>query len=191
MTSKNFSLFTVLMFPTLLSLLWSDAGRADIQRSCHADYYIKFVSVNGMDVAPEYRNLQHRFGSLTGTGGCGNMVPNRCRERAYERLKNCVQGWAEGLGFDVPKQIDCDGVTGTVSDLQPMVIRAACCARATPDGRSEYLSVRVDVGANFWGDRNCGANYHGLASPIPRGRRAWEDLSLKRGFDIDCRAAAC
>jgi hypothetical protein len=136
-----------------LILLGHPAFAAKIHRHCQAHWEIKFLKVNGDPIA---HGPTRRFGHFQARGGCGKIVPNRCRERARERARACMSAT-----WKAPNPADCstDAITGVnsefrrvVGDLGGAILWNACCT--TPGGTSGSTTV-VSVKGITSGDKRC------------------------------------
>ncbi len=55
-----------------------------LKRSCNGAYVAEYKTASG-----QIGKLT--FGGIQATGGCGRLVPNRCRERARNALLKCME----------------------------------------------------------------------------------------------------
>lgn len=138
-SKKVITLLTVLSGVFIFS---AEVLAANIKRSCSAHYYgtvnsIKFIS-NGsqrtLNIPYETINVSYREKEFSAQGGCGKLVPNRCRERARNKLLACAKAHANS-----PNQIPeaCrPNVTKyyPIQNLRSVVKERACGKLTSKDG---------------------------------------------------------
>ena len=126
-----------------LSLITTEAFAANIKRSCSAEYS---ASVDRITYESKNLGMPHdivKIGFLgdafTAQGGCGKLVPNRCRKRARDKLLNCARAHANS-----PNQLPQACSPNTVkkypgANLQSIVKAAACKSKL---GTSNHLKIK-------------------------------------------------
>jgi hypothetical protein len=120
-----------------------------ITRHCSAEYQISPVRVDGEEVSSS--NILS-LGQFRGWGGCGPTVPSRCRRRARNRIRSCIDAhWNDFERFRTP--MECTEQNHVkeynISNLRSAIQERAC--NFYP-GRT----VQVDVRARIHGDISCG-----------------------------------
>lgn len=168
--SAFFSRTVAFLAGALFVLAWNGPAEAKIVRHCKSAYELQYLSING-DSFPNGKRL--RFGDFTSRGGCGNLVPNRCRERARSYAQTCMKThWATRWDRQTPAQ--CGGASGVLGygtrDLKRDLELRACC---TPGAPSSAREVVVALRGVTEGDKRC----PGV-------------LEFTRTYRIDCREVA-
>jgi hypothetical protein len=145
--------------------------RADnIKRGCSAQYYGQVLgitfNVNGRErkLGVPYQSIPIGFidKEIKSEAGCGQLVPNRCRERARERLVACAKAQVQSLS-KVPKECLSNSLTAyPIQDLYALVTAKACSGLMTRDGiritdlLAKPYKLDVLVGIDVRGDDDCG-----------------------------------
>ncbi len=145
-------------------------AEAKIYRHCQNQYQLTYLAINGQSF-PNGRSLG--FGRFDSRGGCGNTVPNRCRERARGYAQRCMNAhWAQRWDRATPAQcLPAQGVKGYgISDLKRQIEMTACCTIGAP---TEAREVVVRVRGLSRGDNRCGGA-----------------LTLSNTYTVDCRTLA-
>lgn len=73
-------ILSILIVPVIVS--------ANISRTCSAHYEITLYIGNTTTLTDK---IVITYGSFSAKGGCGKIVPNRCRERARNSAHNCMK----------------------------------------------------------------------------------------------------
>ena len=91
-----------------LSIISTEAVAANIKRSCSATYsaMVDSVTFNSKHVGLPYEVVQVGYigEAFTAQGGCGKLVPNRCRKRARDKLLACARAHVKSPGQLLLKQ---------------------------------------------------------------------------------------
>lgn len=159
--------FIMLCNTIVLCLVLSAHGaNSKISRSCTSNWEIKFMSASGsQNVVGKTR----KFGQFTTRRGCGNSVPNRCRERARQSAQACMDAhWKGRWNRVTPSQCKGDAFSGyRTTDIKRDIERAVCCSQVAPAPNTSKVAV---LGRTS-GDKQC----PGL-------------LNFTNQYAIDCRA---
>jgi hypothetical protein len=137
-------------FASLLTLAIAAAGwpvtepaRADIVRHCRSHWELQYLSING-NAFPNGHRLS--FGAFESRGGCGNVVPNRCRRRARGHAQECMsQHWQDRWERERPAVCsNSHGVEGySIDDIKRSLELTACCTAGAPaQAREVVVAVR-------------------------------------------------
>lgn len=122
----------------------SEEGFAkNIRRTCHAWYRCYAMMIDG--VPPPSDVGISGLPRFTAEGGCGEFVPDRCRERAREAAKDCATDhWINRRARTIP--MSCfphNGVRNYVTrDIEWELNKAVCC-RAYPSAR--FVTVKFSL----------------------------------------------
>jgi hypothetical protein len=134
--------------------LISTSAKADITRHCRGLYWVR--------VPNPATGLEHwksfPIPPFTAVGTCGSSDPNRCRERARDRVNRCMQAaWNERMTLVIPTECTAShGVTGyNISNLKGLIETAACCALNSPI-RDSSGTFTTTVQRHSYGDKGCG-----------------------------------
>lgn len=153
-----------------ISSVSASAVAGNIKRSCKATYWgyaksIKF-SQQGRD---KNVNLPHsvvplgEIAAFSAEAGCGQLVPNRCRKRARDKLMACAKAHANSPN-NLPTACAADKVKSyPVQNLTAAVQSKVCSRRlASRDGIqiSEFLKKPYELelvfGVSVRGSDDCG-----------------------------------
>jgi hypothetical protein len=167
---KTFSvIITFVLLLSIFSIISSKAFAKDITRSCHAHYVGTVESIeldrNGrsqkVGVPYETINFSFQDRDFSAEAGCGDLVPNRCRERAREKLLACAKAHVASPDKK-PESCSNDVKRYSIQDLPPMIKEKACGALITRDQLriSDLLPrnyrISVMLGIFIDGDDDCG-----------------------------------
>jgi len=139
------------MFPLILM-----GGNADanITRSCQAQYTIH------VDSPAAIRGSEFTTGEFSGRGGCGAVVPNRCRDRASEKLMNCFNAQFRNINTVPAECTEARSVRSyPISGSLQRYLQENVCRRYGGDHREitvrvfSRISGRVKCDCNPWSDR--------------------------------------
>lgn len=157
-----------------LPLITTDALAANIKRSCSATYsaMLDRVTYDSKNIGMPYEVVQVGYISeaFTAQGGCGKLVPNRCRKRARNKLLACVRAHANS-----PNQLPAACASNNVKNYPganlPSIIKAKACKSVL--GTSNHLKIKsflpsqyqlkVLLKVNVRGDDDCGMRKPGKA----------------------------
>jgi hypothetical protein len=140
----------------LLSILIAPSAEA-ITRHCRGAYIVQVVAAPGSP-----GNGWHTLfpvPNFSAAGECGSTQPNRCRERARDRVNRCMQEhWDDRWSFRRP--VTCTplvaGVTGyDIVDLKRAIEVAGCCASTSPIRNLDF-NIALRVSRHSFGDKGCG-----------------------------------
>jgi hypothetical protein len=153
----------IALFIVALVLL-PQASEARIYRSCKGQYKVTLLTIDDAPVRGAFSIPQLASPSnpdctveysdptrLVARGGCGDTVPNLCRNRARDELALCTQvHWANNSG-PVPWQ--CNSIPGyaqRVGIIWRLIERGTCC----PDPKRKLATI--EVAGEIWGNTGCG-----------------------------------
>lgn len=129
----------------LALLCVSAPASATIYRSCSATLTMSWLGSSSGPPFPD-RVLD----TFSARRGCGNLVPNRCRERARTSLKQCFDAAIATPGV-LPELCQSNGVSGyDVGRLDRAMQRKLC---EEPRWRNSSFHVRLTMRTS--GDTNC------------------------------------
>jgi hypothetical protein len=178
----------------LACVLLPQIAEARIYRSCKGHYKVAVLSADqpaersgfSIPASPPSTDCSAEYQSptrLVAKGGCGDLAPDLCRNRARDQLALCMQvHWAANRGL-VPSQ--CNGIPGYASKvgvLMRAIERLACC----PYPKRTF--AEVEVTGEIWGNSGCGNQSGNITSAICNRGPDWKILPLARGLKIDCAA---
>lgn len=127
----------------LVSVVSADALAANIKRSCKGTYYASVQSVryDGKFVGLPYDVVQ--VGAISDAfsaeGGCGKLVPNRCRQRARNKLLACARAHVKSPN-QLPAQCRPDKVRKYPGQNLQAIIKAKACKSRL--GTQNMLKIR-------------------------------------------------
>lgn len=152
----------------------------DIVRHCDGEYRMVATLVDGR---PPAGNLEWHFGDYAGRGHCGSSVPNRCRERARNKLETCYrEHWK--VRWDRVRPQACTESGGVsryaLADVKSTMEELVCCS----DKASKHDEITVNLYGLSWGNRGCGADARPrlLGSLDEHGR----SLLVQADYEMDC-----
>ena len=126
-----------------LPLITTDALASNIKRSCSAKYYamVDKITYGSKNLGMPYEVVQ--VGSLSNSfsaqGGCGKLVPNRCRARARNKLLACARAHANS-GSHLPAACASNKIKNYPGANLPAIIKAKACKSQL--GTSNHLRVK-------------------------------------------------
>jgi hypothetical protein len=133
------------MFPLIFV---SESADANITRSCTAKYTIY------IETPAAIRGSHFDTRDFSGKGGCGAVVPNRCRDRASEKLIACFRAQFSNINA-VPAE--CTSAHN-VHDY-PFRVSLQRYLQETVCGRYEgHREITVHVNPSIRGNRHCDCN---------------------------------
>ena len=126
-----------------LSLIGTDAFAANIKRSCSANYSasVSTITFNSKNVGLPYEAVQVGYISdaFSAEGGCGKLVPNRCRKRARDKLLACARAHANSPN-QLPQACSPNNIKNYPgANLQSIIKTKACKSQL---GTSNLLKIR-------------------------------------------------
>lgn len=135
--SKKMALGTLVASATFALLCVSTPASAKTTRSCDATLTMSWL---GSSNGPPFPNRV--LDTFSATRGCGNWVPNRCRERARTSLKQCFDAAIAKPGV-MPQLCQSNGVKGyDVGRLGTAMTRKLC---EEPRWRNTRFDVRLTM----------------------------------------------
>lgn len=148
------------------SFMIAPAAHSDgIERSCRAYYSFHLSSLNN-----EQGQWLVAIGDIAGAGtengftarrGCGQLVPNRCRQRASEALMACMKAHAKNPA-QVPDECRSNGVQNYPVDNLGELVRTKACeyvrtkGKVNPTFLPPKYSVKTTIKGQISGDDGCG-----------------------------------
>lgn len=186
-----------------LSLSGTKVLAGNIKRSCNAHYYGMVQRIN-VSINGQPRTLNLPFESLnfridrdiTAQGGCGKMVPNRCRKRARDKLLACTKAHVASPN-QLPTTCGPDAFKRYQDkNLLAIIKEKTCGSLRTKDGIqiSDVLpaqrQVQVLLGVHIRGKDDCGKKKPGKTTVAGRpykidGNKFYLQQPL-RTFTITC-----
>jgi hypothetical protein len=138
----------------------------NIKRSCKAHY---FGWVNRIESSQGSLNIPMQTISFafsdkefSAQGGCGKLVPNRCRKRARDKLLACAKAHVKSPN-QAPGECRSNDVTRyPIQNLTSMIKEKACGPLTSKDGirvtaiLKRPYQVKVTLGVFVSGDDDCG-----------------------------------
>jgi hypothetical protein len=126
-----------------------------ITRHCRGAYFLQVVAP-GSPVNGWYRMLP--VPNFSAAGSCGSTQPNKCRERARDRVNRCMEKhWDDRWLFTRP--VLCTAAAGVsgynFDDLKRGIEISVCCPLRSPI-RNLNLNIPIRVYRHSYGDRGCG-----------------------------------
>lgn len=172
----NFEPKRITILPVVLlglSIIGTGVFADNIKRSCQAEYYAWVKSINSdgrtLNVPAQAIGFAFRDHNFSAKGGCGKLVPNRCRNRARDTLLACAKAQ---VNAPQQKPQECRGNAITrypIQDLTPIIKEKACGELVSKDGirvstlLKKPYQVTVMVGVYVSGDNGCGFSKHRTA----------------------------
>jgi len=193
----------LILLVALLGLLaiGTEVFADNIKRSCNAYYFgwvARFESSQGtLNIPMQAINFALSDKKFIAKGGCGKLVPNRCRKRARDKLLACAK--AQVNSPNQPPQ-ECRENTLTsypIQNLTSAIKEKACGELKTRDGirisalLSRPYKVQVMIGVSVHGGDDCGYRkpgksvVDGQSYPI-EGNKLFLSEPLK-SFTINCQ----
>lgn len=172
---KKISLLAVC---SALLICSADVYAKDITRSCRGYYYGSVLSIepknsyrtSKVGIPLDTINIGFSDRTFSAEAGCGELVPNRCRERAREELLSCAKAHVSAPN---QKPVACGGNDPNkypITDLFAMIKEKACGQLTTKDAvrisdlfPKDY-TLSVLVGIFIDGDDNCGKKDPGITT---------------------------
>ena len=166
-SNSEFNKATILLIAVLgLSIIYTSVFADNIKRSCKAHY---FGWVNRIESSQGTLNIPMQTISFAfsdrefiAQGGCGKLVPNRCRKRARDKLLACAKAHAKSPN-QAPGECRSNDVTRyPVQNLTSMLKEKACGPLQSKDGirvtaiLKRPYQVNVTLGVFVSGDDDCG-----------------------------------
>jgi agmatine/peptidylarginine deiminase len=162
-----------------------EAAAREIVRHCEGRYYMASTLLDGLPESSDRPRLYWNFGRFTGAGHCGAAVPDRCRERAKDKLVACFrEHWK--VRWDRVRPHACTepgGVQGyAFSDIKSVMEEVVYC--------SEQSLPHADIVVNLYGftsgDSGCGTDAsRPLAIPDPA--EFWHSWPVQADYEMACR----
>ncbi len=122
----------------LLLILGGGTVNADTVRRCQSYYELQYLSIND---DPIQSGPKIRFGDFESRGNCGNLVPNRCRERARGHAQNCIKKHWETRWTGTKPDL-CTYNRGVesynVQDIKKQLEFMTCCSTGVPAAAQSY-----------------------------------------------------
>ncbi len=147
------------------ALIVQPAQANNIERSCKAHYSLHLSTINN-----EQGQWLYSIADVIGTGGesaftarrgCGQVVPNRCRQRASEAAMQCMQAHAQSTS-QAPAECRSNGVQNySVNNLEQFAQTKACefvrnSGKVNPGMLPPNYTVTLTIKGNVYGDEGCG-----------------------------------
>lgn len=160
---------------TIFTLSYITRADADITRGCKAMYV-----VNSAWFAP-----------FSARASCSRLYPNKCRERAFDKIEKCVSvHWDER--WDRVKPTHCtphEGVYGyDIIDIKSTLEIVACCSQSqNREYYRDHVTANVEVVAFGEEGRGCDGGRAQFLTPSFRESRIVTVKTLTRGtYRVDC-----
>lgn len=126
-----------------LSIVSSAALASNIKRSCSATYSatVDSVTFNSNTVGLPYDVVQvgSVSDSFSAEGGCGKLVPNRCRKRARDKLLACARAHVKSPG-NLPQGCQSNKIKKYPGANLQSIIKAKACKSEL--GTNNMLRIR-------------------------------------------------
>lgn len=158
---------TVLLVALLgLSIIGTEVPADNIKRSCKAHYFgwVTRIDSNQGRLNVPMQTISFAFSDheFSAQGGCGKLVPNRCRKRARNKLLACAKAHVNSPN-QPPAECRPNALTRyPIQNLTSMIKEKACGALKSKDGirvtdiLSKPYQVKVVLGVFVSGDDDCG-----------------------------------
>lgn len=142
-------------------------GFADnIKRSCKANYFGWVTrletSQTTLNIPLEAIGFELRDNEFSAQGGCGKLVPNRCRRRARNKVLACAKAHVNSPN-QPPGECRENAITRyPIQNLTSAIKEKACGVLKTRDGvrisalLSRPYKVQVLLGVRVYGSDDCG-----------------------------------
>ncbi len=152
------------------SLIGGDVLASNIKRSCSANYYgtVNYFKYKHNDrdqffgLPSGVVNVSYRELPFTAEGGCGRLVPNRCRARARDKLLACAKAHASSPD-QIPEACGPNAMkTYPIQNLRSTLKEKFCGPLDSRDGIKitklipQPYKVGVTIGVHIRGNDDCG-----------------------------------
>lgn len=145
----------------------------NIKRSCNAYYFgwvTRIESNQGtLNIPMQAINFALSDKKFSAQGGCGKLVPNRCRKRARDKLLSCAKAQVNSPN-QTPQECRENKLTRyPIQNLTSAIKEKACGELKSRDGirisalLSRPYKVKVLLGVSVHGDDDCGYRKPGKA----------------------------
>jgi hypothetical protein len=149
-----------------LSIIGTDVLADNIKRSCKAQYYAwvdRIESSQGtLNIPMQTISFGFQKKEISAQGGCGKLVPNRCRKRARDKLLACVKAHVKSPNQAPGECREKDVTRYPIQNLASMIKEKACGQLKSRDGirvtdiLPRPYKVWVTVGVHVSGNDDCG-----------------------------------
>jgi hypothetical protein len=171
---------TLLLFVVCLggTLIGPAVLAGNIKRSCSAEYYgmvqsISFTSdgvTKTLNLPFETLNFRLSDYTMSAQGGCGKLVPNRCRKRARDKLLTCTKEHVASPN-QLPTACGPDAFKRFQNtNLVSAIKKQTCGQLRTKDGIRisdiipAHRQVQVLLGVHINGKDDCGKEKPGITT---------------------------
>ena len=139
----------------------------NIERSCKAEYEVRvtFIKHKGVTHGVQLHMKDYEFSARR---GCGRTVPDRCRKRAREAIKQCMVAHANAPAT-MPAACTSNGVENyRITNLEKAVQETVCSRMSTLGSASFNLSdiskVSLTGNVHYSGGEGCDAQWENIGS---------------------------
>jgi hypothetical protein len=158
---------TILLVVLLgLSVIGLEVSADNIKRSCNAYYYgwVTRIETNHGTLNVPFQAINFGLSGFefSAQGGCGKLVPNRCRRRARDKLLACAKAQVNSPN-QTPGECSENALTKyPLHNLTSAIEQKACGELISTDGirisslLSKPYQVHVMIGVSVRGKDDCG-----------------------------------
>jgi len=160
-----------------LSIISSVAHASNIKRSCSATYrtMVDSVTFNSRTVKLPYNFAYAGYtsDSFSAEGGCGKLVPNRCRKRARNKLLACARAHVKSPG-NLPQECRPNKIKRYPGANLQSIIKAKVCKSRLPVKKVPTFGIREFLPSHYQvnvlleifvsGNEGCGVKTPGVVS---------------------------
>lgn len=115
----------------------------NIERSCKAEYAVRltFMEERAGHTVSGLVTLRVKNSEFSARRGCGRTVPNRCRKRALEAIKQCMVAHANAPAT-MPAACTSNGVENyRITNLGKAVQETVCSFLSSASGTPTYMRI--------------------------------------------------
>jgi hypothetical protein len=164
---SEFKKATILLIAVMgLSIIATSVLAGNIKRSCKAQYFAwvdRIESSQGtLNIPMQTISFGFRDKEISAQGGCGKLVPNRCRKRARNKLLACAKAHVKAPNQPPGECREKDVTRYPIQNLASMIKEKACGQLKSRDGirvtdiLPKPYKVWVTLGIHVSGNDDCG-----------------------------------
>ena len=173
--NRDFAKAIILLIAVLgLSIIGTSVLADNIKRSCKANYFAwvdRIESSQGtLNIPMQTISFAFPEKEFIAQGGCGKLVPNRCRKRARDKLLACSKAHVNSPNQAPGECREKDVTRYPIQNLASMIKEKACGPLRSKDGIKvtailmRPYQVSVTAGVHVHGNDDCGYRKPGTTS---------------------------